>query len=155
MIYPVLSLLQPWASLVVTGNKKIETRSWNTSHRGLLLIHASLGKNKDGRKVCIDHPGLYPEIPINKNLQIDFDTLPFGAIIGSIEIVDTMRFGEEKSIEYFERTISRDQAHKEFKFGDYTKGRYGFRMINPVVFKTPIPIRGHLGIWKWEGELPE
>jgi len=40
----VLSLLQPWATLVVMGIKKIETRSWSTTHRGALLIHASKGK---------------------------------------------------------------------------------------------------------------
>ncbi len=40
----VISLLQPWASLVVMGYKKCETRSWNTKSRGTLLIHASLGK---------------------------------------------------------------------------------------------------------------
>lgn len=37
----VISLLQPWASLVILGHKKIETRSWNTKYRGDLLIHAS------------------------------------------------------------------------------------------------------------------
>ncbi len=36
-----ISILQPWASLVALGHKKIETRSWNTKYRGELLIHAS------------------------------------------------------------------------------------------------------------------
>ena len=40
----VLSLLQPWATLVVMGIKQIETRSWSTAHRGTLLIHASKGR---------------------------------------------------------------------------------------------------------------
>ncbi len=39
-----LSLLQPWATLVVMGVKQIETRSWRTDYRGPLLIHASKGK---------------------------------------------------------------------------------------------------------------
>lgn len=37
----VISLLQPWATLAVIGQKKIETRSWSTKYRGPLLIHAS------------------------------------------------------------------------------------------------------------------
>lgn len=37
----VISLRQPWALLVVLGHKKIETRSWKTTYRGDLLIHAS------------------------------------------------------------------------------------------------------------------
>jgi hypothetical protein len=38
-----LSLTQPWASLVVAGAKKLETRSWPTYYRGPLLIHAFEG----------------------------------------------------------------------------------------------------------------
>ncbi len=36
----VLTLHQPWASLVALGVKTIETRSWSTSYRGPLAIHA-------------------------------------------------------------------------------------------------------------------
>jgi hypothetical protein len=36
-----LTLWQPWASLVALGVKSIETRSWSTSYRGPLAIHAS------------------------------------------------------------------------------------------------------------------
>lgn len=37
----VLSLWQPWASLVTLGVKTIETRSWSTKYRGPLAIHAA------------------------------------------------------------------------------------------------------------------
>ena len=36
-----LSLWQPWASLVALRVKTIETRSWSTSYRGPLAIHAA------------------------------------------------------------------------------------------------------------------
>lgn len=36
-----LSIKQPWASLVATGRKTIETRTWPTKHRGKLLIVSS------------------------------------------------------------------------------------------------------------------
>ena len=36
-----LSLRQPYADLVVTGRKTIETRKWNTNFRGKFLVHAS------------------------------------------------------------------------------------------------------------------
>ncbi len=35
-----LTLHQPWASLIALGVKTIETRSWSTSYRGPLAIHA-------------------------------------------------------------------------------------------------------------------
>ena len=48
----VLTIREPWASLIGQGLKKIETRSWPTSYRGTLYIHA--GKNiipkKDERR---------------------------------------------------------------------------------------------------------
>lgn len=37
----VLTLHQPWASLVALGVKTIETRSWSTAYRGPLAIHAA------------------------------------------------------------------------------------------------------------------
>ena len=36
-----LTLWQPWASLVALGVKTIETRSWSTTYRGPLAIHAA------------------------------------------------------------------------------------------------------------------
>lgn len=34
----VLSVLQPWASLIAIGAKRYETRSWRTDHRGPIAI---------------------------------------------------------------------------------------------------------------------
>ncbi len=39
-----ITLWQPWASLVAIGAKTIETRSWATSYRGPLAIHAAARK---------------------------------------------------------------------------------------------------------------
>lgn len=40
-IVKALSLYQPWASLMSMSKKKFETRTWGTSFRGLVVIHAS------------------------------------------------------------------------------------------------------------------
>ena len=37
----VLSMHQPWASLLVYGLKRIEGRGWPTEHTGRLWIHAT------------------------------------------------------------------------------------------------------------------
>lgn len=37
----VLTIKEPWASLILSGEKTIETRTWKTKHRGLVLLHAS------------------------------------------------------------------------------------------------------------------
>ncbi len=38
-----LSIRQPWAWLIVQGHKPIENRTWATSYRGPILIHAGKG----------------------------------------------------------------------------------------------------------------
>ena len=48
----VLSLTEPWATLIKENMKKVETRSWKTSYRGELYIHASSTKVP---KECANH----------------------------------------------------------------------------------------------------
>jgi hypothetical protein len=36
-----LSIQQPWANMIASGDKSIETRTWKTNHRGPLLIVSS------------------------------------------------------------------------------------------------------------------
>lgn len=40
-----LSVRQPWANLIASGKKTIETRTWKTSYRGKILIVSSLKPN--------------------------------------------------------------------------------------------------------------
>lgn len=141
--------MQPWATLVVIGAKKIETRSWDTRYMGEVLIHASLGRyygaGKDKiscREICykkhfIDYIGG----------GLGFDKLPFGAIIGKVNLYDTMQFGSGKAIE-----IIQQYDAKEIAFGDYSEGRYGWLLSDPIQFKKPIPAKGQLNIWNYELE---
>ena len=48
-----ISIKEPWASLIHTGKKTIETRTWKTNYRGPLLLCAS--KNPQW---IDDYPGL-------------------------------------------------------------------------------------------------
>ena len=125
-----LSLLQPWATLVVIGAKKIETRSWSTPHRGRLLIHASLGKA--GSIFAND-------LPFNKYIS-DFRKLPFAAIIGEA-VLTSILHTEDFDLPDFEMD---NLTLEEKAFGDYASGRYGWVLENPISYNTPIPERGHL-----------
>ena len=40
----VITLKQPWATLVAEGIKKYEFRSWKINYRGEILIHAKVNK---------------------------------------------------------------------------------------------------------------
>lgn len=74
-----LTLIQPWATLVIHHGKDVENRSWATDHRGPLLIHA--GKKIDG-----------VGYELAWDLGIDLpDDLPAGGIIGQVELVGCVR----------------------------------------------------------------
>jgi hypothetical protein len=78
-----LSVAQPWASLIMLGIKLIENRSWPTSHRGRLAIHASAR--------CDIHT--WREIPALRDLihLPPVDRLPSSAILGTVEVVECVR----------------------------------------------------------------
>ena len=46
----VITLKQPWATLVAEGLKKYEFRSWKYNYRGEILIHAGKGIDKEAMK---------------------------------------------------------------------------------------------------------
>jgi hypothetical protein len=37
----ILSIRQPWLSLILSGDKDIENRTWSTNYRGMIALHAS------------------------------------------------------------------------------------------------------------------
>jgi activating signal cointegrator 1 len=128
-----LSLLQPWASLVVMGHKKIETRSWTTAYRGTLLIHAS--KGKAGALVAAS--------PLVRAHIASFNALPFGAIIGEVRLRDVLRIDATGlSPELLAQLTLEEKA-----FGDYTAGRYAWMLENAIMWNEFIPATGQLGLW--------
>lgn len=56
MILRTLSVLQPWASLLILGQKQYETRTWATDFRGLLAIHASARFTEEQRALAREEP---------------------------------------------------------------------------------------------------
>lgn len=76
-----LSILQPWAWLIVRGHKDIENRTWQTRRRGDIIIHA--GK-RWGREQRADLEYVREEFP-NIVLPDKFD---LGGIVGAARIVD-------------------------------------------------------------------
>lgn len=87
-IVKALSIQQPWAHLIVTGQKDIENRSWHTNMRGRILVHAA--KRIDMQ--AYDHLKLFYKLPPVKYLER-------GGIVGGVEIVDCVK---ESDSEWFE-----------------------------------------------------
>jgi hypothetical protein len=150
----VLSLLQPWASLVVLGHKKIETRSWETSFRGEILIHASAKALKYDNQSGIPETCFQEMCNIENFVQNYKENCPLGAIIGKVFIEHVLP--TDKVIEghhFFKGSSMKwDFTKKEIAFGDYSPGRKAWLLRNPIAFPKPIPAKGSLSIWNYEFE---
>jgi hypothetical protein len=153
----VLSLTQPWATLVAIGAKTIETRSWPTNYRGPLAIHAAKGLpgGLKALRQIVMRPWFYPVIVAALPSHLDTsqgvapDTLiryllPLGQIIATCTLDDCFQFTRESTAEI---------SVQEMAFGNYAPGRYGLRLGNIRQLDAPIPARGSLGLWNYEGEL--
>jgi hypothetical protein len=76
----IISIKQPWASLIVHGLKDVENRTWPTRYRGPLIIHAS--KRADDISATDIERRFGVRLPCE---------LPLGGIVGATEIVDCVR----------------------------------------------------------------
>ena len=129
----VISIKEPFATLIKNGYKKIETRSWKTNYRGELFIHAS---GKSLAKEFLNNDYIMNLINgINMN---------YGNIICKGNLVDCIYMDES-----FLKTIKENAM--EYNLGLYEIGRYAwvFEDIEPIY---PIPIKGKLNIWNYDGD---
>ena len=140
-----ISLLQPYASLIVIGAKKFETRSWQTSYRGPLLIHASVKQPANYQAFN------YKKDPFFSKFIEDVYELPYGAIIGQVDLVSVIHTVDIVHATLFE--MSKEMTDQERAFGDYTPGRFAWELSNPVQFEKPIPYKGSLSIWEFPDDL--
>jgi hypothetical protein len=124
----VLTVQEPWASLIVDGHKDVENRTWGTGYRGRLWIHAGqkvdrgawawIGATFGAAQVADWHPGGDTEQAL-------------GAIIGYVDLVDCRQFSKSP----------------------WWTGSWAWELRNPVRLETPEPKRGRLGLW-FAGEQP-
>ena len=127
----VVSIIEPWASLIKEKVKYIETRSWKTNYRGKIYIHASLKKvpKKDER--------------INNLITLLKDKdFKYGHIIAEATLVDCIYMDEE----FISKIKNNNQ---EYICGEYSIGRYAWVLEDIKVLSKPIPAKGSLGIWNY------
>lgn len=127
-----LSLWQPWASLMACGAKKIETRSWPTSFRGLVGIHAA--KSRDELDWCDDPP--FRAALTKGGIRVISD-LPFGALLAIGMLHDCV----------LAETALPQISDEENVFGNYEPGRFAWRFSWVRALPEPIPWRGMQGLW--------
>ncbi len=131
----VLSIIEPFATLIKENMKLIETRSFKTSYRGELYIHASrtkIAKHDREDKELMDLVG-------DKQLS-------YGYIICKCNLVDCIYMTKE----YVEDM--KKNNYQEYICGEYKEGRYAWVLEDVKPLDDPIEVKGQLGIWNYYNE---
>lgn len=123
----VLTIKEPWASLIINGYKKYEFRSWKTNYRGKILIHAGMSLERDNAKKFEEY-------------NIDYSC---GEIIGEAVIVDCIFVTEEfnNELKKINPLVYGNSGHVE---------KYAWKLDNIVKYSEKIKIKGKLGLWNYE-----
>jgi hypothetical protein len=155
-----LTLTQPWATLVAIGQKRIETRSWSTPHRGLIAIHAAKGFPRDCRALCFDPPfrdvlykggALYPDAELG--LSEERFLMPRGAIVAIARLVDVCPTGDvlnyvgRGALSYLGSPVAFTLTEQEAAFGDYTGGRFAWLLADVRPLPEPLQCKGARRLW--------
>ena len=122
----VLTIKQPWASLIIEGYKSYEFRSWKTKYRGKILIHAGKNLEKDMLEKFKDY-----------NLDIKL-----GGIIGEAELVDCILVDEKlnKELRQIDSIVYGQSNHVE---------TYAWKLDKVVKYDKMILVKGQLGLWNY------
>jgi ASCH domain. len=156
-----ITLTQPYATLIAIGAKHIETRSWATSYRGPLAIHAGKGLSPVGGRaglydLAFSDPDGYFYPALHQTNVFCIDDLPRGAIVATCDLVDcvpTTYVKTVKVLHYERQKLQWLWTVEEKAFGDYADGRWAWLLANITPLAEPIPARGALSLWTWDGAL--
>lgn len=132
-----ISLWQPWASLVVSGAKRIETRGWYSGYRGPLMIHAAKQKSE---LYFAEFPNFAAALGPVAN------AIPLGCLLGVVDMVDC-RKAESFTEEELTTEHNGVTGWCENQFGNFAEGRYGWVFDNPRAFEYPIIYKGQQGFF--------
>lgn len=136
-----LTIIEPWATLLMMGKKRYETRDWQIGYRGLLAIHS-------GKKVlterdynlgvvdCMENSEITPEI-LEKNR---------GKIIavGFLQVIYLMT-----------EDFINAQSETEKDLGYWQVGKYAWYINDIKLLHQPIPARGMPGLWNVSDEIKQ
>ena len=137
----VLSIWQPWASLIVHGHKIIETRGWPAPRSIIgqtIGIASTKNINKEQRRLVCEPEFLRQYSTTNLPA---LDDLPLGYLLGTV-IVEACDPITSKMIEGL--------TDQERVFGWYSEGRFAWHLQEQKAFSTPLPVIGKQGLWDWE-----
>lgn len=151
---PVVTLHQPWASLVLVGAKVFETRSW-APPVGLIGSRLGIHAGKTVvRRLPADLAASVAEL-----LGRDWiETVPTGRLLCIATVCGAWMTGERIGEGNIATVRAREGSpplpcFREDLFGDYSPGRWIWG-LEQVALVKPVPVRGRQRVWSLPaGEL--
>lgn len=138
----VISIWQPWASLIVHGMKFFETRTWSAPKS---VIGQTIGIAAT-KNILPDQRSAYLDEDFQRYFEQSglppLDDLPRGYLLGTVLL---------HSVELITQEFLDDITDEEKAFGWYGLGGYAWRLRYARQFDHPIPIQGKQGIYEWKG----
>ena len=135
----VITLWQPWASLIIDGHKTTETRLHDRFKKlagKRIAIHAGKTYDPDAwRQVnlwTLDADARKTAAPENARL------LPMGAILGTADVLKA---------DWLDMNMT---STKGALINCHDELRFGLFLADVVMFGQPIPCGGRQGVWRWE-----
>jgi hypothetical protein len=130
-----ITLYAPWAHLIAIGAKRHETRSWPCDdYRGPIAIHA--GKKTD------DLPRFWEALftePLQAAGYFLPEELPLGCVVAVAMLTDCIPTSDMEI-----------PGPPEVEFGDFSPGRWAWKLENIKRLDPPIPARGYQKLWDWD-----
>ena len=127
----VITIKQPFASLIAAGLKEYEFRTWKTKYRGEILIHAGKGVDKKAMKKFEEYGLEYPS----------------GCIIAKANLSDCIEVTDD-----FRKVLLKNNSqvyHSIIKHIEWTG--YAFK-LDDIEKIEPIEAKGKLSIWDFENQ---
>jgi hypothetical protein len=143
----ILTLAQPWATLMAVGAKLIETRSWYTPYRGPVAIHAS----KAIPDLCgMSEPIIRAALVAGGFSDHGLD-LPRGRIVAVAELTDCLRMVVARvyhgpSELCIETECDKRLTFRERAFGGYSPGRFAWITDPSKLRRVNLLYRGAQGL---------
>ncbi len=124
-----LTISQPFASLIASGEKWVENRTWETRYRGPLAIHAGKGTQYLTRR--------------------DLDGYPAGAVVAVAQLVGCANLWDWSGYtpsddELFPNTKTRLKA---FLDHEHTEGPWCWILEDVTPVQPPVLATGRQGLW--------
>lgn len=164
-----ITIHQPWASLIAIGAKPYETRAYPPPRKLIgqrIAVHAALryaGEMYETLYLEHQHDALDAICEALNAAELDdcnWGGLPHGAVICTAILDGAYQCGEPSTAYhgvdcwtvrqcfYGSRSINSNIPRDHF--GDYSPGRWAWRLTDVVALPTPIPARGKQGWWMWD-----